>query len=648
MDIKYRPEIDGLRALAIIPVILYHAGFKIFGGGFVGVDVFFVISGYLITSIIIKDVEAGTFSFRAFYERRARRILPALFLVVVCCLPFSAMWMMPATLKEFATSVISVCIFASNFLFFQQSGYFDAGSELKPLLHTWSLAVEEQFYIIFPIAVLLLSRFGRKYLILTIGIIAIASLVGSEYGSHYFPTFNFYMLPTRAWELMAGALCSFAIFKTNLLRDNCLSIAGVAAVAMSVFIYDDAIPFPSLYTLLPVIGTCLIILFAQKGTLTWLILSRKPIVGVGLISYSAYLWHQPLFAFARIRLLIAPSQQVMLILCVASIVLAYLSWRFVEKPFRLKKTQFIPRTKEVFAIIFVSSAALISVSAAAYIADGFPERIPASANQILARGYDIGKYRQKNCLWGPNLKIEYITQECRLGGKQQAVDFLLLGDSYAGAIADGMDAAAEKTGHSGVLFALHSCPPIMAIGGTWDGSRALCKPYQNIIVKLVERAKPKIVILVADWGQLDNKRLILENNPNAKDGYEAFYQFVFQTVKEMKETGTQVYIICCTPHAVDKIHIPQAYAKMKFFGSAPDVRLSREQFEAEYKTAFEIFRHSDIQNYATLIDLTDTFCRSGKCDLMKEDKPLFFDYGHLSLFGSLSLSPVLEKIFNAD
>ena len=197
MKLTYRPEIDGLRAIAVLPVILFHAGFTTFSGGFVGVDVFFVISGYLITSIIVKDVTAGTFSFWEFYERRARRILPALFLIMLCCIPFAWMWMMPHELEAFSSSVVSVCLFASNFLFWQQSGYFDTASELKPLLHTWSLAVEEQYYIIFPIAVLLLWRLGRRNVIWSIAPLAILSLAFSEYASRYYPSANEDIRPTR-------------------------------------------------------------------------------------------------------------------------------------------------------------------------------------------------------------------------------------------------------------------------------------------------------------------------------------------------------------------------------------------------------------------------------------------------------------------
>ena len=298
MALQYRPEIDGLRAVAVVPVILFHAGFTLFSGGFIGVDVFFVISGYLITSIILRELEAGTFTFASFYERRARRML--------CCIPFAWMWMMPLELKGFAVSMASVVAFASNIIFWRQSGYFDTASELKPLLHTWSLAVEEQFYIIFPIALLLIWRFGRKASVLSIAAVAIGSLVLCEYASRYYPSFNFYWAITRAWELMAGALCAFQILKPKQTRDNTLAALGLTLIFVSIFWFDSSTRFPSVYALLPVVGACLIILFARMGTFTARLLSTKPLVAIGLISYSAYLWHQPLFAFARTRSFTAP------------------------------------------------------------------------------------------------------------------------------------------------------------------------------------------------------------------------------------------------------------------------------------------------------------------------------------------------------
>ncbi len=210
---KYRAEIDGLRGLAVVPVILFHAGIEMFSGGFVGVDVFFVISGYLITTILIEDIENKRFSIVDFYERRARRILPALFFVMLCCIPFAWMWMLPDPLENFGQSIVATTLFSNNILLFVTSGYWDLASEVKPLLHTWSLAVEEQFYVLFPIFLLLTWRFGKKRLFWIIVVLASISLALSEWGWRNLATANFYLGPTRAWELFAGSLTAFIVQK---------------------------------------------------------------------------------------------------------------------------------------------------------------------------------------------------------------------------------------------------------------------------------------------------------------------------------------------------------------------------------------------------------------------------------------------------
>ena len=311
---KYRAEIDGLRALAVIPVMLFHAGFEIFNGGFVGVDVFFVISGYLITTILIEDIEKNSFSLINFYERRARRILPALLLVMFTCIPFAWMWMLPNQMKEFSQSFVAVSLFVSNIYFWRESGYFAAAAEEKPLLHTWSLAVEEQYYLLFPIFLILTWRFGKNKVFWMIVVFAAISLILSEWGWRNKANLNFYLAPTRVWELFAGSIAAFIIHKRGVQNNNVLSAFGLGAIIFSIFFYDKSTPFPSIYTLVPVIGVVLLILFADNKTYAAKLLSTKVFVGIGLISYSAYLWHQPLFAFARIRFLDAATTYVMFFL----------------------------------------------------------------------------------------------------------------------------------------------------------------------------------------------------------------------------------------------------------------------------------------------------------------------------------------------
>ena len=336
---KYRSEIDGLRAIAVVPVILFHAGFERFSGGFVGVDVFFVISGYLITTILIEDIENKRFSIVNFYERRARRILPALFFIMLVCIAFAWMFMiLPSQIEDFSQSLVAVSLFASNIFFWMDpSGYFDGPSEEKPLLHTWSLAVEEQYYILFPIFLILAWRFGKNRVFWMIVVMATVSLMLSEWGSRNKPSANFYLAPTRAWELFAGSIAAFVVQKHGVQKNNLLAMLGLVAIIFSIFAYDESTPFPSVYALVPVLGTMLLVLYAEKDTLVARVLSTKVFVGIGLISYSAYLWHQPLLAFARILRGGMVDKWTLAISSLLSLALGYLSWRYVENYYRNKQ-----------------------------------------------------------------------------------------------------------------------------------------------------------------------------------------------------------------------------------------------------------------------------------------------------------------------
>ena len=335
---KYRAEVDGLRALAVLPVIFFHAGFEWFSGGFIGVDVFFVISGYLITTIIISEMHDNNFSLIHFYERRARRILPALFFVMAACLLFAWAWLTPSELQAFGHSLIAVSTFSSNILFWLESGYFDSATELKPLLHTWSLAVEEQYYILFPIFLLLTWQLGVRWIVMLLVMLFAVSLGTAHWGAYTFPSANFYLLPTRGWELLVGVFAALYLkynaHPRSIGLNQVLSFIGLSMIVYAIIVFDETTPFPSLYALIPTIGTGLLILSAVPGTIIQTILSLKFIVGIGLISYSAYLWHQPLLAFAKVRLLGEISNSLLFALCVASLLLAWISWQFVEKPFR--------------------------------------------------------------------------------------------------------------------------------------------------------------------------------------------------------------------------------------------------------------------------------------------------------------------------
>ncbi len=291
---KYRPEIDGLRSVAVLPVILFHAGFSWMSGGYVGVDVFFVLSGYLITTILLSDIAAGRFSLRQFYERRARRILPALFLVMAACFPFAWVWMLQTQFLEFAESVAATTLFISNIFYWTETGYFAAAAEENPLLHTWSLAVEEQYYLLFPPILALCMMAGRRVGLAVVAGMAASSLVVA-FAAPVDQAAKFFLTHMRIWELLAGALCAFVLQHRAPWCNGPLAALGLAMIAVPVIVFDHATPFPH-FAVLPVAGTVLIILCAGHGSGIARLLSMRGFVGIGLISYSAYLWHAPLRA----------------------------------------------------------------------------------------------------------------------------------------------------------------------------------------------------------------------------------------------------------------------------------------------------------------------------------------------------------------
>jgi peptidoglycan/LPS O-acetylase OafA/YrhL len=373
---QYRREIDGLRAFAVLPVILFHAGFETFSGGFVGVDVFFVISGYLITAVILTDIEKGKFSIINFYERRARRILPALFLVMIISIPFSWLLLTPIDYENFSESLVATSLFGSNFFFWRDSGYFATAVELKPLLHTWSLALEEQFYLLFPFILVSFWKIGKRYLFAGLAILLVCSLAMSLWFTRSNPLAAFYLLHTRGWELLIGALAAAYLVKTKRREPRVIigevgGWLGVALVVGPVFLYSASTPFPGFYAIVPCLGAVLVILFASHGNSVGGFLGNKVFVGIGLISYSAYLWHQPLFAFARHASSEELDSTLFAALSVLVFLLGYLSWRFVEAPFR-RVGKF--SRNQIFGFALICGTFLCGVGFFGQIMDGFPAK----------------------------------------------------------------------------------------------------------------------------------------------------------------------------------------------------------------------------------------------------------------------------------
>ncbi len=378
----YRPDIDGLRAIAVVVVVLFHAHLGPFAGGFVGVDVFFVISGYLIVGIILDDIEAGRFSIAAFYERRLRRLFPALFAVLIACTVCGYLLFLPDEYRKFGQSIVATSAFVSNFLFWYQAGYFDTPAELKPLLHTWSLAVEEQFYLIFPAFLFVVSKYAKDATTRLVSIIAVISFALSAWSLSNHPDAAFYLPHTRMWELMIGALLVCApipLLTTQLVRTSA-AVLGVVLIGISSTLFSSKTPFPGPAALLPCLGAALIIHAGRSGTtFVGTLLATRPFVYVGLVSYSLYLWHWPILVFARavsVRPL-SPAEAAALV--VLSFIAADLSWRFVESPFRGKRGRF-SRTQ-----IFANEGVTLPWQEATY------ENLVANIDQVLDMSAATGR-----------------------------------------------------------------------------------------------------------------------------------------------------------------------------------------------------------------------------------------------------------------
>ena len=414
----YRPEIDGLRAIAVIPVILFHAGFTIFSGGYAGVDVFFVISGYLITRIILTEIEENRFSIVRFYERRARRILPALYTVTTITAALSCFLMTPDDLVSMAKSTISIPLFLSNVLFWSERGYFGIATEFKPLVHTWSLAVEEQFYIFFPLLILCMRNVGKKLLAATVFVVISISLFLSWYITKLHFETAFYLPMTRVWELGLGASVHFVSrkepFNPGKLASLLMSAAGLALIGYAYLMFDAKTPFPSLNALFPVTGTLLLILGTENAPLARGVLSNSILVGIGLISYSLYLVHQPVFALAR-HANVFNGREILWIFL--SFVLTLALFRLVESPCRNRSLV----NKRTILSISIGGAALLIIAGSVLVAtDGLLARYSAADQKIFIQYREVPEYNVK--LFGSMNLADFEK------GKKK---ILLVGDSHA-------------------------------------------------------------------------------------------------------------------------------------------------------------------------------------------------------------------------
>ena len=655
---QYRREIDGLRAIAVVSVILFHANFDIFSGGFVGVDVFFVISGYLITKIILTEIRLGKFSIVNFYERRARRILPALFLVMLVCVPFAWFWLLPIDMKDFSQSLIAVSFFASNILFWREGGYFDTAAELKPLLHTWSLAVEEQYYVLFPLFMILFWKLGKRWILVMLGLLFIASFIVAQYVSYVDPVAAFYLLPTRAWEFLIGTFAAFLQYKLN--RNKFSKITkeiggwiGIALILFAVLTFNKATPFPGLYAFVPTLGTILVILFATKQTNVNKFVGNKAFVGIGLISYSAYLWHYPLFAFARHISLTEPSHSIFLILSLLSLIFAYFSYRFIETPFR-SKIRFDRSLIFTFAIML--SFIFILFGLYGHKSNGFQSRLNSN---IISKVPDMLLFENqvREC-WQIVEGNSATSSSCTLGANNGPIVFGLLGDSHAGSLLHVLDQETKKIGLKGKNYSYRSCPPLSTAKPYTQGRHELlCNDLRKNFFRAINTnpsSIPDVVIVSSRWTFLMEKEPFNNREGGVEHGNSWLWDFtatttggnysdnmrseITESIQMILNAGKVVILIYPIPEM--GWDVPRLLLRNLLFNkniSSDFASVSYDRFLERNKSTIEMLDAIDGGNNLIRIIPQKVLCNSfikDRCAAHLNEQSLYFDNNHLSNKGA--------------
>ena len=630
MSHKYRPEIDWLRALAILPVIIFHAGLGC-PGGFVGVDIFFVISGFLITRLIFQEIQDGSFSLAMFWERRLRRIFPALCAMVFATLVAGWFLYLPGDFSLLAKSVAAQAVLASNFFFWQKQGYFSAGLDKNPLLHTWSLAVEEQFYLLFPLFLIFLARLKRFPLRPIIVCCALASFALSVAGSYKSPSATFYLLPTRAWELMIGVLLAVMPVKVSSRAwlNQTAALSGLGLTLGPIFYYNSGMRFPGLAALPPCLGAALMIgSSGEKPTLVSRLLAWPPIVFIGLISYPLYLWHWPLLGFSTYSSLTPLSGWARAGLLLASSVLAVASWKWIETPFRARVI--CSRRTQVFALAGGATLTLLLLAGAIFWRRGVPGRLPA---QVV---------RFDNCRTNFGFRNEITPQEAAAGrfaelGAQNAsqpVETLLWGDSHAMAAASALDELCRRHSVRGMQATHSSTAPILDYDSHYNvaGLHEASIPFARSVVAFVAQQHIRTVILAAQWRKYGPIALV-----DAK---------LSLTIQTLLDSGAKVYILKDVP--IPDFDVPWAAAlTVMHHGDLTQLVTPLDKYAADNSAYDPIFAHLGKMG-ARVLDTPKCFLNAhGSYDVIRDDKLLYFDSSHLSIAGAGVLVPMLEPLFKA-
>lgn len=653
---SYRPDIDGLRMLAIVPVVLYHAGVELVPGGFVGVDIFLVISGFLIVGIIDRELRSGTFSLLDFYERRARRILPAYFLVIAITTVASVFVLLPPDLERYAGSVLATLAFVSNIFFWHQSGYFQPDAEFFPLLHTWSLSVEEQFYFFIPLVMLCFKSRRWLQMITSIAVITLISFTLSAFLTDRYAAMAFYFTPIRAWELGIGALLALLLTRIQVPRAirEALGVIGLALMIYAILSFDGLTAFPGIAALVPALGAAAMIVAGSGVGISYAsrLLSFGPFVFIGLISYSLYLWHWPILALMRIRLTSSdlPTDWIAFAL-VASFTLAIFSWRYVERPFRQNSINAFSRAG-VFQLASAATGTFAALAVAILTLQGIPQRFN-NAVLTAAAGAEDRNLRRRSCFGqSPSQGL------CRFGadrGPDAPVDFILWGDSHADALMPGVDFAARERGLVGLFVGHTACPPVLGMvrtnprSGSPTSSGRRCTNFNRTVLTFLEQNDVgSTVILAARWAlSVEGSRSLAEDPRNvvvlATEGmpapmpsvagsgnYPIVNAALTHTIEQLRRSGRDVVLLGGVPE-IDW-HVPNTLLRNLVWND-PITPVSKAAVEKRNAGAKRILTEASKTEGVSYFEIIPRLCQD-YCQVELGGRPLYFDDDHLSTFGS--------------
>lgn len=656
---RYRPEIDGLRAVAVLAVVLFHAGAPGFAGGFVGVDIFFVISGFLITTIIAGQVERQSFSFAGFYERRARRILPAFFVMLAFCCIVAPVVLMPEDYQAFVDSVVASVLFVANMLFARHYDYFGQAPIFDPLLHTWSLGVEEQFYIGLPILLVIVHRLRPAWARGVVAILAVASLGLSIWLVQRQPMMAFYLAPMRAWELLLGSLLALGAVPAvhRRLLPGMLTAAGLVLLAGSILLLSEDLPFPGVNALYPCLGAALVIHGeGHGGSAVGRLLRLHWLVFVGLISYSLYLWHWPLLVFAKYYIIrpLLPVETAGLV--AAAFAMAVLSWRFVERPFR--RSAGVLQRRAVFAAAGALMAMFVLVG-------GIGDRAGAAGvvTAFLRAGQERHPYRNPDidrCLGGLHTRQSRTVADvearrlCPLGDAAAATpSFVLWGDSHAEALRAGVDAAARTRRVAGYFAGWADCPPALGVEVFELAEGNGCRRFNDAVLALLRDPAITTVVLHARWarlfhgtkypGELSARPLALQGNDGGTNE-EVLARGLRATVDALERLGKRVVVIAGVPEV--GIDVPSFLARAQYMRRDVQIDLHLADYMQRNAAVLRMVRNISVGPDVTVLYPHRFMCDTAICRTSRDGRPLYHDDDHLSVDGALSLRPMLERMLD--